>query len=205
MTWLNRHEPFSCWRPIWFSEYKFLLKFCLKDPLWLHIDHKDALVSLCSDARATSHPTRTVTISLAPAMCKGENILLPSEYLFPNRKYCMSKFPPCQVPEEVQQEPSQSSVLKNKTNQNLRWRIPLSPPVKNITSRCIRAPRAGQPEKGERSTVPACMTVRGCLETPLGLPSIPLGLCFLSASHPLPRRLGSDPTGYSALCLLPSS
>lgn len=85
-TWPNRRESFSCWRPIWFSEYKFLLKFCLKDPLWLHIDHKDALVSVCSDTRATSHPTRTVTFSLAPAVCKGENTLLPSEYLFPNQK-----------------------------------------------------------------------------------------------------------------------
>lgn len=51
-------------------------------------------------------------------------------------------------------------------------------------------PRVGQPKKGERSTVPGCMTVRGCLDTAIGLPSIPLGLCFPSALHPLPGAWG---------------
>ena len=77
---------------------------------------------MCSHARATSPPTRTAAISLAPAMCIGKNILLPSEYLFPNQKVLHVTSAPCQGPMELldPMELSESSVLKNKTKQHLR-------------------------------------------------------------------------------------
>ena len=75
-----------------------------------------------SYTRATSHPTRTVNISIAPATCKGENIRLPSEYLFLNQKALRVKFSQCpwnggtQAPEYIQQELYEGCVEKqNKT------------------------------------------------------------------------------------------
>lgn len=111
----------------------------------------------------------------------------------------MSNFPPCQVLEEVQQEPSQSSVLKNKINQNLRWRIPLSPRVEHIQvyqSTKSRAARERGEEHGAR--LHDCQrlfgdTYRLALHSPW--------FVFSVSFTPPARRLGSDPTGHSALFL----
>lgn len=73
---------------------EFLLKnliWGIKDPL-LFTKIVTERLSERPDRTATSHPTRTVPVPLAPAMCKGESILLPLEHLFPNRKALHVRF-----------------------------------------------------------------------------------------------------------------
>lgn len=113
--------------------------------------------------RATSHPTRTVTIFLAPAMCKGENILVPWEYLFPNEKVWHVKFSPSQIPEQSQQELSEYCVEKQ--NQTIFKMVNYSQShlVENI--QVYQSNKNGAAQERGQNHGAWFITFRGCMET----------------------------------------
>lgn len=99
---------------------EFLLKNLLwgiKDPL-LFTKIVTERLSEHPDRTATSHPTRTVPVPLAPAMCKGKVIFYHWNVYFQIGKHCTSDFP-CIKNQNRSNGNFLSIVLKNKTKQNI--------------------------------------------------------------------------------------
>lgn len=149
--------------------------------------------------RATSHPTSTFTIFLAPAMCKGENILVPWEYLFPNEKAWHVKFSPSQIPEQSQQELSEYCVEKQ--NQTIFKMVNYSQShlVENIQVYQSSKNGAAQ-ERGKNHGAWAALFLGAVWRQGIGLSPISPGFVVLVSFTPVARRQGA----WTPPAILPS-